>query len=388
MTVVRVSEPLLDVADLTVAFGDKVVVDHVTFTIERGGRLAIIGESGSGKTLTALAVIGLAPDNATITGRVTFDGQQLLGRSDGELSKLHGPRIAMVFQNPQSSLNPLMRVGKQIAEPLRRHRGMDRDTARRAAVELCAPRRAARPERAARAYPHQLSGGQRQRIGIAIALACRPALLIADEPTTALDVTVQAEVLALLAELIAAEGTTLLFITHDIALVPLVADDLMVMRHGRIVEAGPVARSSSGPATRTPSSCSPRPSAPRCPPTRAGGRRDGVARRHRHPPRAQLSPHVAVGPRAEREALGGVDLAGRGRGAGRHRRRVGLGQVDAGAHPARPRPGDVGAGRVRRQGGAPRAPGDVALVPARRADRLPGPAQLARPTVHRRRHRA
>jgi peptide/nickel transport system ATP-binding protein len=234
-------EPLLEVADLTVAFGDKVVVDHVTFTIERGGRLAIIGESGSGKTLTALAVIGLAPDNATITGRVTFDGQQLLGRSDGELSKLRGARIAMVFQNPQSSLNPLMRVGKQIAEPLRRHRGMDRDTARRAAVELCDRVGLPEPERAARAYPHQLSGGQRQRIGIAIALACRPALLIADEPTTALDVTVQAEVLALLAELIAAEGTTLLFITHDIALVPLVADDLMVMRHGRIVEAGPVA---------------------------------------------------------------------------------------------------------------------------------------------------
>jgi peptide/nickel transport system ATP-binding protein len=147
----------------------------------------------------------------------------------------------MVFQNPQSSLNPLMRVGKQIAEPLRRHRGMDRDTARRAAVELCDRVGLPEPERAARAYPHQLSGGQRQRIGIAIALACRPALLIADEPTTALDVTVQAEVLALLAELIAAEGTTLLFITHDIALVPLVADDLMVMRHGRIVEAGPVA---------------------------------------------------------------------------------------------------------------------------------------------------
>ena len=230
-----------DVADLSVSFGDKVVVDHVTFTIERGGRLAIIGESGSGKTLTALSVIGLAPDNATITGSVTFDGQQLLGRSDGEMSKLRGARIAMVFQNPQSSLNPLMRVGKQIAEPLRRHRGMGRDEARRAAVELCDRVGLPEPERAARAYPHQLSGGQRQRIGIAIALACRPALLIADEPTTALDVTVQAEVLALLAELIAAEGTTLLFITHDIALVPLVADDLMVMRHGRIVEAGPVA---------------------------------------------------------------------------------------------------------------------------------------------------
>ena len=126
------------------SFGDKVVVDHVTFTIERGGRLAIIGESGSGKTLTALSVIGLAPDNATITGSVTFDGQQLLGRSDGELSKLRGARIAMVFQNPQSSLNPLMRVGKQIAEPLRRHRGMGRDDG------AAGRGRAVRPGRAAR----------------------------------------------------------------------------------------------------------------------------------------------------------------------------------------------------------------------------------------------
>ena len=217
--------PLLDVADLTVAFGDKVVVDHVTFTIERGGRLAIIGESGSGKTLTALSVIGLAPDNATITGRVTFDGQQLLGRSDGELSKLRGTRIAMVFQNPQSSLNPLMRVGKQIAEPLRRHRGMDRDTAR-GRGRAVRPRRAARTRtRCARlstpalgrsATAHRHRHGARLPAGV----------LIADEPTTALDVTVQAEVLALLAELVAAEGTALLFITHDIALVPLVADDL------------------------------------------------------------------------------------------------------------------------------------------------------------------
>ena len=132
-----------------------------------------------------------------------------------------------------------MRVGKQIAEPLRRHRGMDRDAARRAAVELCDRVGLPDPERTVRAYPHQLSGGQRQRVGIAMALACRPALLIADEPTTALDVTVQAEVLALLAELIAAEGTALLFITHDIALVPLVADDMIVMRHGAHRRGGP-----------------------------------------------------------------------------------------------------------------------------------------------------
>ncbi len=237
----RASADLLEVSELTVSFGDKVVVDHISFSIDKRGRLAIIGESGSGKTLTALAVIGLPPDDATISGSVVFDGQELLGRSDGELSKLRGNQIAMVFQNPQSSLNPLMRVGKQIAEPLRRHRGMHRKAALAAAVELCERVGLPEPPRTARAYPHQLSGGQRQRIGIAIALACRPALLIADEPTTALDVTVQAEVLALLAELIAAEDTSLLFITHDIALVPAVADDLVVMRHGRIVETGVVA---------------------------------------------------------------------------------------------------------------------------------------------------
>jgi peptide/nickel transport system ATP-binding protein len=243
-----VSEPLLVVSDLTVSFGDKVVVDRVSFAIGRGERLAIIGESGSGKTLTALAVIGLTPDSASVSGRVGFDGEELLGRPDAELSKLRGEQIAMVFQNPQSSLNPLMRVGKQVAEPLRRHRGMDRAAAAAAAVELIDRVGLPEPRRTARSYPHQLSGGQRQRIGIAIALACRPALLIADEPTTALDVTVQADVLALLAELIADQGTSLLFITHDIALVPTVADDLVVMRHGRVVETGRVSDVVAHPA--------------------------------------------------------------------------------------------------------------------------------------------
>ncbi len=231
---------LLAVTDLTVRFGESTVVDRVSFSIERGERLAIIGESGSGKTLTALSVIGLVPDAAVVTGSVVFDGQELLGRRDRELSKLRGEAIAMVFQNPLTALNPLMRVGKQIAEPLRRHRDMDRAAAARAAIELCDRVGLPEPDRAARAFPHQLSGGQRQRIGIAMALACRPALLIADEPTTALDVTVQADVLALLAELIASEETSLLFITHDVALVPRVADDVLVMRRGSIVESGRV----------------------------------------------------------------------------------------------------------------------------------------------------
>jgi peptide/nickel transport system ATP-binding protein len=232
---------LLTVSDLTVSFGDAPVVDHVSFSIERGERLAIIGESGSGKTLTALSVIGLVPASAAVTGSIRFDGRELLGQRDRQMSQLRGEQIAMVFQNPLTALNPLMRVGKQIAEPLRRHHGMDRRAAARAAIELCHRVGLPEPDRAARAFPHQLSGGQRQRIGIAMALACRPALLIADEPTTALDVTVQADVLALLADLIATEQTSLLFITHDVALVPTVADDVIVMRHGTIVEAGDVA---------------------------------------------------------------------------------------------------------------------------------------------------
>lgn len=231
----------LEVEHLTVSFGGAApVVDDVSFTIDTGGRLAIIGESGSGKTLTALSIIGLTPDAATVSGRVVFDGRDLIGRGDRDLSKLRGEQIAMVFQNPMTSLNPLMRVGKQVAEPLRRHHGMDRKAAAAATAELCGRVGLPDPERTVRAFPHQLSGGQRQRVGMAMALACRPALLIADEPTTSLDVTVQAEVLAVLAQLVADEHTSLLFITHDVALVPVVADDMLVMRRGNIVESGPV----------------------------------------------------------------------------------------------------------------------------------------------------
>jgi len=232
---------LLEVNGLTVRFGEQTVVDGVSFTIDEGERLAMIGESGSGKTLTALALIGLTPEAATVSGSARFDGSELIGRSERDIKALRGEQIAMVFQNPQTALNPLMRIGKQVAEPLRRHRGLSKQAAIAAAVELCARVGLPDPERSVRAYPHQLSGGQRQRVGIAIALACRPALLIADEPTTALDVTVQAGVLALLTELIAAEGTALLFITHDVALLPAVADDVVVMRRGVVVETGTAA---------------------------------------------------------------------------------------------------------------------------------------------------
>ncbi|MGH9132639.1 MAG: ATP-binding cassette domain-containing protein, partial [Ilumatobacteraceae bacterium] len=186
-------------------------------------------------------VIGLAPDVATVSGSVTLDGVELLGLTDREMSKIRGDGVAMVFQNPMTALNPVMRVGRQISEPLRIHHGLSRAEAAATALEWCRRVGLPDPERTVNAYPHQLSGGQRQRVGIAIALACRPALLIADEPTTSLDVTVQAEVLALLDTLIAEEGTALVFITHDVALVAEVARSVVVMREGRIVEHGPTA---------------------------------------------------------------------------------------------------------------------------------------------------
>jgi peptide/nickel transport system ATP-binding protein len=229
---------LLQVEHLTVTIGAKRVVDDVSFAVDRGQRLGIIGESGSGKTLSALSIIGLAPDVATVSGSVVLDGVELLGRSDRELARIRGDGVAMVFQNPMTALNPVMRIGRQISEPLRIHQGIGRSEAAAAALEWCRRVALPDPERAVNAYAHQLSGGQRQRVGIAIALACRPALLIADEPTTALDVTVQADVLALLDALIAEEGTALVFITHDIALVSEVAQSVMVMQEGRIVEHG------------------------------------------------------------------------------------------------------------------------------------------------------
>ncbi|MBA3288366.1 MAG: ABC transporter ATP-binding protein [Acidimicrobiia bacterium] len=232
---------LLEVEDLTVELGGRAVVDHVSWQLEVGGRLGIIGESGSGKTMSVLAIVGLAPDHAVISGSVRLDGAELLGRPDRELAALRGDQVAMVFQDPRAALNPLMRVGKQISEPLRVHQRASRRAAATAAIELCGRVGLPEPERTVRAYPHQLSGGQRQRVGIAMALACRPELLIADEPTTALDVTVQAGVMALLRELVAEEGTALVFISHDVALVAGVVKSVIVMRDGRIVERGSAA---------------------------------------------------------------------------------------------------------------------------------------------------
>jgi ABC-type microcin C transport system duplicated ATPase subunit YejF len=227
---------LLEISDLTVRFGHKTVVDNVSFALDAGQRLGMIGESGSGKSLTALAAIGLQPNDAEVTGSVRLAGTELLTLGERALGAIRGEQLAMVFQEPLTALNPLMRIGKQLAEPLRLHRGLSRKAAGAAAVELAERVGLPDPDRIVRAFPHQLSGGQRQRVGIAMALACEPAVLIADEPTTALDVTVQADILALLRKLVDEQGAGLLFITHDLAVLTQVVGRIVVLADGRLVE--------------------------------------------------------------------------------------------------------------------------------------------------------
>ncbi|GIF77406.1 ATP-binding cassette domain-containing protein [Asanoa siamensis] len=230
---------LLSVSGLAVSTHDgRALVSGLSFAVPRGGRLSLIGESGSGKSLTALAVTGLLPPGLAATGTVLLDGTPVIGATDRTLDRVRGRVAAVVFQEPSTALDPLMRLGKQIAEPLRRHRGL-RGAALRSAV-LEALDEVALPARVARAYPHEVSGGQRQRAAIAMALACRPALLIADEPTTALDVTVQADVLALLDRLVAAHDMALLFVSHDLAVVAKVTDEVVVLSGGRPVQSGPL----------------------------------------------------------------------------------------------------------------------------------------------------
>jgi oligopeptide/dipeptide ABC transporter ATP-binding protein len=237
---------LLRVEGLTVRFrtpgGWVTVVDDISFAVKAGETLGLVGESGSGKTITSLAVLGLLeiPPAEVAAGKVIFEGRDLLALSESDLSNLRGARLSMVFQEPMTSLNPLMTVGRQIEEPLRRHLGLSSTEARVRAVELLGMVGLPRPADAAESYPHQLSGGMRQRVMIAIALSCRPALLVADEPTTALDVSVQAQILALLDDLQREIGAAILLITHDLAVIAETAHRVAVMYAGRIVETGPV----------------------------------------------------------------------------------------------------------------------------------------------------
>jgi oligopeptide/dipeptide ABC transporter ATP-binding protein len=237
---------LLEVNDLQTHFPTRAglvrAVDGVSFYLDRGELLGLVGESGCGKSMTALSVMRLiAPPGKIVKGEILFDGKDLLKLSDAEMRDMRGDDIAMIFQDPMTSLNPVFTVGEQIAEALRLHRKLSRADARKATIE--AMREVAIPDPARRLddYPHQLSGGMRQRVMIAMALACNPKLLIADEPTTALDVTIQAQILELLNELRKQRDLAVLLITHDLGVVAEVADRVAVMYTGRIVEESPVA---------------------------------------------------------------------------------------------------------------------------------------------------
>lgn len=230
----------LSVKDLTVTISGNRVVDGISFEVPRGERVGIIGESGSGKSMTALAVLGLLPDGAETTGSVTFDGQELLGAGEKELARIRGNEIGIVFQEPRTALNPIRSIGRQVSEAIRLHEDVSRKDALQRAIAELDRVHLPRPSEIVRRYPHQLSGGQRQRAAIAMALAARPELLIADEPTTALDVTVQADVLELLLSLVRDHEMSLLFITHDLAVLSQIATYGVVLEAGKVVEQAPV----------------------------------------------------------------------------------------------------------------------------------------------------
>ncbi len=259
---------LMSIEGLRVSFrtreGEVAVVQDLTLSLDGGETLCLVGESGSGKSMTALAVMGLVPaPTGTISGgSIRLAGEELIGAAAGRLRQIRGKEIAMIFQEPMTALNPVFSIGEQIAETLAAHEGLRRSAGLRKAVELLAAVGIPAPERRLREYPHQLSGGMRQRAMIAMALACRPKLLIADEPTTALDVTVQAQILDLLKDIQKRFGTAILLITHDIGVVAEVADRVAVMYAGRKVEEGlgaDVLERPAHPYTQALIACAPRP---------------------------------------------------------------------------------------------------------------------------------
>jgi peptide/nickel transport system ATP-binding protein len=229
---------MLEVDRLSVSIGAAPILSEVSFSLAHGETLGLVGESGSGKSMTALAVMGLLPERARAVGRVVFEGAELLAAGEAALCRLRGRRIGMVFQEPMTALNPLASIGRQIAEPMRLHLRLSRGEAEARVRALLDRVGLPAPRFQPGLYPHQLSGGQRQRVMIAIALACGPELLIADEPTTALDVTIQAQILDLIGDIVAERGMGLLLITHDLGVVSRSAVRVMVMYGGRVVEQG------------------------------------------------------------------------------------------------------------------------------------------------------
>ncbi|MFJ4293663.1 ABC transporter ATP-binding protein [Cupriavidus sp. NPDC089707] len=261
------TDPILQVKNLTTRFrtdrGVVTAVDRVSFDVAAGETLAIVGESGSGKSVTALSILGLIPQPPGVieSGEIRFEGQDLLKLKPAAMRAIRGNRIAMVFQEPMSSMNPALTVGKQIAEPIRVHQGRAWRDAYEEAADLLAQVQIPEPRSRVHAYPHQFSGGMRQRAMIAMALACKPKLIIADEPTTALDVTVQAQILDLLKGLAQKAGTALILITHDLGVVARYADRVAVMYGGRLVEAATadeLYRHPAHPYTRGLMACVPR----------------------------------------------------------------------------------------------------------------------------------
>ncbi len=240
------TEPLLEVCGLRTRFaleeGPVLAVEDVSFSVPPGGTLGVVGESGCGKSVTALSIMRLVPEppGRVVGGEIRFKGRDLLALPEAEMRRVRGHHISMVFQEPMTALNPVYTVGEQIGEAVRLHQGLDRRQAKARAVEMLRQVGIPAPEQRVDAYPHQLSGGMRQRVVIAMALACDPELLIADEPTTALDVTIQAQILELLAKLRAERGMAVVLITHDLGVVAESCDAVVVMYAGRVVEQAPV----------------------------------------------------------------------------------------------------------------------------------------------------
>ena len=235
--------PVIEVEDLGIRLntsrGPAQAVRGVGFSLKRGETIGLVGESGCGKSITALALMGLLPDSAVVSGSIRLDGRELVKLSDADYCKLRGNRISMIFQEPMTALNPMHTIGHQVAEPLRRHRNYSAAQARREAIALLDRVGLPDPARRIDAYPHQFSGGQRQRVTIAMALACEPDLLIADEPTTALDVTIQGQILDLIADLVEERGMSMILISHDLGVIAENVQRMMVMYGGTVVESGP-----------------------------------------------------------------------------------------------------------------------------------------------------